>query len=77
MNCQKCKCWSEVCERLENNLCAKTAELDGADAVIQHLKSRIQRLETALRDAISTYGPAPEIVVTVERQEAWKAALNK
>lgn len=50
--------------------------MDGADAVIQLMKIRIQRLETALRDAISTYGPAPEIVVTAERQEAWKAALN-
>lgn len=33
-------------------------------------------LVDALRDAISTYGPKPEIVVTEERVEAWKAAAE-
>lgn len=40
------------------------------------LCDRISVLETALRDAISTYGPKPEILVTEERVEAWKHALN-
>lgn len=41
------------------------------------LLKRIEDLSTALRDAISTYVDAPEIVVTAERQEAWTAALQR
>lgn len=38
---------------------------------------RIRALSDALRDAISTYGPKDEIVVTTERQEAWQSVLDK
>jgi hypothetical protein len=38
-------------------------------------EQRIVKLETALADAISTYGPADQVLVTAERIEAWQAAL--
>lgn len=44
---------------------------------IEELKTRVQTLTTALRDAISTYGPKDEVVVTEERQEAWEAVLRQ
>jgi len=46
---------------------------------MEHAKllRRVEDLSTALRDAISTYGPSPEIVVTAERKEAWIAALQR
>lgn len=37
---------------------------------------KLDRVKIALRDAISTYGPKPEILVTEERVEAWKQALD-
>lgn len=44
---------------------------------IDELTIRVQALTTALRDAISTYGPKDEVLVTEERQEAWQATLDK
>ncbi len=41
-----------------------------------NLERNADQLVDALRDAISTYGPKPEIVVTEERVEAWKAAAE-
>ena len=38
---------------------------------------RVEQLTLALKDAISTYDPArAETLVTAERQEAWRAALE-
>lgn len=39
-------------------------------------EAKIRALSEALRDAISTYGPKPEILVTEERQETWQAVLD-
>lgn len=44
---------------------------------IEELKTRVQTLTVALRDALSTYGPKDEVVVTAERQEAWEAVLRR
>lgn len=41
-----------------------------------NLERNADKLVDALRDAISAYGPKPEIVVTEERVEAWKAAAE-
>jgi len=38
---------------------------------------RLKEVTDALKDAISTYGPKLEILVTEERQEAWTAILNE
>jgi hypothetical protein len=38
-------------------------------------RARIRALSQALRDAISTYGPVPEILVSEERLETWESIL--
>lgn len=73
----KCHSDQRLVMRLRNQLRARKAELDGADAVNKNLKRRIKSLSTALRDAISTYGPSPEVLVTEERQETWAAVLKE
>lgn len=65
-----------VVMRLRNQLRARKAELDGADGVIKTLKRRNKALTEALKDCISTYGPADQVLVTAERQEAWIAVLE-
>ena len=62
----------EACDQAQD-LVSKTQS--DVDASIAHLP-RIKALSMALRDAISTYGPKQEILVTAERQEAWQAALD-
>lgn len=51
MNCQKCKAWSEMFERSENERSALVAERDGADAVIRKMKADkkdYEKLESAV-----------------------------
>jgi len=47
------------------------------DERIEELKRDRMELSTALADAISTYGPKKEILVTEERQEKWREVLGK
>ncbi len=37
---------------------------------------RLKIVSDALRDAVSTFGEKPDVVVTTERVEAWKAVLR-
>lgn len=52
-------------------------ELINLVAAVDRQRESIIALSTALKDAVSTYGPKDEIVVTAERQEAWQAVLDK
>lgn len=63
----------ECLERIDEhwlNAAETACEQEGPDP-------RLRALSDALRDAISTYGPKDEILVTEERQEAWKSVLRK
>ena len=62
----------EACKEAESVISKTHSQVDEAN---KHFP-RIQALSMALRDAISTYGPKQEILVTAERQEAWQAALD-
>jgi hypothetical protein len=47
------------------------------DSEISRHHDKIGRLTMALKDAISTYDPERDVtLVTAERQEAWREALN-
>ena len=60
-----------------NVLATEIQSGDGvANAAIQEAAFRLESLDRALRDAISTYQPDKTILVSAERQEAWIAALN-
>ena len=39
MNCQKCKCWQEMCERLEK----RAALFDECDALIAAVECKTER----------------------------------
>ena len=48
-----------------------------AEEIIKMREAKLARVTLALRDAISTYDDSREItLVSAERQEAWRAALN-
>lgn len=71
-------------DRIENALASFPPNQERAEkiiaareATIRRLESRIDRLATALRDAVSTYNPnRAETFVSAERQEAWAEALK-
>lgn len=56
---------------------AMAEELINLVGAVDRQRASIIALSAALKDAISTYGPKPEILVTAERQEAWQAVLDK
>lgn len=70
----------EVCERQEGEIKAAREELRAANEIVEGIIAARERtignLRRALRDALSTYGPADHIVVTSERIEAWQDALH-
>ncbi len=45
-------------------------------AWLRHAICQNSRLRTALKDAISTFAPDKDVLVTVERQEAWAKAFE-
>ncbi len=60
-------------EELRDRIAAVIASLPANRG---HRNKRCERIETALRDAISTYMGADKLV-TAERIEAWQAALRE
>ena len=91
-NSADASCGELSCDECNARTAALTAERDQlrvdlelADVMYQReceveheLRTEVERLTIALRDAISTYDSArAETLVTAERQEAWQAALKE
>ena len=62
---------------MSDNLMSSEDRLRALHAIAVAQAERIEELERALRDCISTYrSDTVEVIVTAERQEAWLAALR-
>jgi hypothetical protein len=76
MNTPTPSCFTLSCTECDARYAKLTAERDQLRAKLATERARLERITTALTDAISTYFGADKLV-TAERIEAWQAALKE
>lgn len=69
--------WRMVSRQGRINHARAESIITAREKTIERLREKVEKVTTALKDAISTYDPNREVtIVSAERQEAWTEALN-